>query len=272
MATLKKPAGISKHKSAAKKPAGENFDIIPASRVKPTNTSRPVITDNEPVQTDNTLAQPGTAPTMHHELKLSRLSASDTDDGPAAADDAVATNAGDTPEVPVGGRSLADILAAKNKAVEVESVPDSVASDEAGTVETLDDETSDDRAVIPLEAKKDDKAQATPEADKSPKPVPAQEAVKETPKESSDETSDDSIGGLVGMEKAEAVAAPAVPELYGGKSVIKIEEPHPLRDLMKALVISVLVLALAAIALNFLIDAEIILSGSGLPHTNLLEP
>jgi hypothetical protein len=277
MATPKKSAGISKHKPAAKKPPGEAFDIIPASKVKPAPTSRPVITSNGPEQTDNTLAQPSTAPMMHRELKLTPLSGQEDAARPDAAVEAGA-EPGDTPTVPAGGRSLADILSAKKKAdAAAKAETETPAADGADTDSEAEDET-EDKVEAKVEAKP--AADVTPvlsgtsapakpvETEKKPEAKPEPE---EKPKEASSFDSDGSLGDLQGLKKPGEEEAKPKPVLYGGKSVIRIEEAHPVGDAFKTIFVILLVLALAAAAVNFLLDAGII-ALDGIPHTNLLEP
>jgi hypothetical protein len=62
------------------------------------------------------------------------------------------------------------------------------------------------------------------------------------------------------------------PELYGGKPVIVVHEPHPLATTLKWIFWFIVSVGLALLALNFLLDAGVVSVGRDLPHTNLLEP
>lgn len=84
MAT-KKPTAISKHKATTArktvKPAQpQAFDIIPKSKVRPSTTSRPVITGSTPVVADNTLTTSSGAPTLQVKRRNIVINPSDDTD------------------------------------------------------------------------------------------------------------------------------------------------------------------------------------------------
>lgn len=84
MAT-KKPTAISKHKTATArktvKPAQpQAFDIIPKSKVRPSATSRPVITSSTPAVADNTLTASSGVPTLQVKRRNIIINPSDDTD------------------------------------------------------------------------------------------------------------------------------------------------------------------------------------------------
>lgn len=102
MAT-KKPTSISKHKTTtARKPAKpvqpQAFDIIPKSKVRPSTTSRPVITSSTPAVADNTLTTSSGAPTL--QVKRRSIVINPSEDADLSKEDVMpnlATSVGSVP-------------------------------------------------------------------------------------------------------------------------------------------------------------------------------
>lgn len=86
------------------------------------------------------------------------------------------------------------------------------------------------------------------------------------------EHSDELKSALNDLDKSPEGKHPHEAELYGGKPVIVVHEPHPVRSALIALMWIILLLGMGLLALNFLIDAGLVSLGYDLPHTNLLEP
>lgn len=301
MATQKKSAPDSSDKPAAKKTRGLSFDVMPPGKVMPSATARPVITSSGPQQPDNTLTQPGSAPLMHKALVL-QPTAPDGDVHQAAAElgatlDEAETAAPTAPEVPSvlggdkppAGRSVADLLSAKQNAVQAPEPKDEEASTPAiglepdqvaePAAETPNKTSSRGLTIQPLNTEdkpSDDKtADAKPDTDVEATPESATDtSVQESAAEADQATDTDTqLADLNSKDKdAQSDEPLPPPELYGGKPVIEVHEDHPVRSAINALLLFLLILGLALLALNFLLDAGVVSLNVDLPYTDLLEP
>jgi hypothetical protein len=291
MAT-KKPTNISKHKTGTTrrvvKPATgpQAFDIIPPSRVKPSITSRPVITSTQPPVADNTLTTPPTAPTLqlkHKELTLEPSKSAE--DLKAKPEGSVAT-----PSEP--GVSVGDLIAKREKAKTEEPEP---AADKQEPQETVVEEKSAE--VTPVE-EPEPKAEPESEATKSsaneqtsepPKVEDVKPPVADGAKSAGEDVPEDDFMRALRDDHNEPSESqehsPALKqaiqdldekdgrphhELYGGKPVIVIHREHGAKSALLWILWFIICVGLALLVVNLLLDADIIQTDYNVPHTDFL--
>ena len=299
MAVNKKPAS-SPHKKAGSGP--QAFDIIPRHQVKPSTTSRPVITTTQPEQLDNTLkTAPLTAMTSKSadsQLKHKPLNLTPSDDAEPAT--------GPEPVKPKGV-PLSDLLASKQAAVEqpaeeTAAAPEpspEPAKEAADNTNSKTAETSEGEADAP---KADEPAKATEETQKEapadkPEPKPAAATVataaagefdsvdqilkQDDPKKPQPHSQalKDELATIDGDKPADGEEAGEDKpidderphhELYGGKPVIVIHRGRGSHSALNAFLWLLVCLVLAVVIVDVLLDMDIIsLSPSlNIPHTS----
>ena len=190
------------------------------------------------------------------------------------------------------GRSVTDLLSAKQTAVaapepaesetaETTTAPAEAAVEaEAEAKPEPEHKTSTHGLTIQPLSQSDKKPEAA--ADAAPETTEATETVESTETAaSSDSNAEAQQDADTGTELADLndrakdkQADEAVPpaELYEGKPVIQIHEAHPVRSVVEAVLVFLLILGLALLAFNFLLDAGVVSLGVDIPHTDILEP
>lgn len=143
MATSKKPTPANKRKAAAPKKVAAKpsastaraMDIIPKNRVRPTTTSRPVITTSTPAVADNTLTSPSSAPAL--QIKRRQITINPPQDSEISKDDVMPNLAASAPEAAASadpvpapsaqGVSVGDLIAKRKEKVVVTEPSEEVA-------------------------------------------------------------------------------------------------------------------------------------------------
>lgn len=307
MATQKKSTSEAKDKpSTAKRTPGVTFDVLPPNKVMPSATSRPVITPSQPSASDNTLSQPGSAPLMHKPIAIQPAATSgdepsDSDQAATSLGDELQPDSQDTvadapsaPEVPSvlaetqpAGRSVSELLASKQAAAEAPEAPitsdtsegesseEPKASGEPEKPTAAKAPSSRGVTIKPPETMHADTADTT--ADDLSELAKPDEPARQTEPEAADDplaekTETSHELAEIRNNSPQPAEEQAPPELYGGKPVIVTHEPHPVRSAIISALLFLLMLALALVVFNFLLDAGVVSLSIDVPHTDLLEP
>lgn len=260
---------ISRHKTTparlepAQAAASPVFDIIPRTRVRPSASSRPVITSNQPAVADTTLRQPGPAPQL---------------DIPQPNLDPVA----ETPKKALApeekGVLVADLVAKKQAAA---TVPEPVAPSTAqaapaeAPVEAVEPEKPKEKTMVhektiqppQQEAGNSAAADAAPELQDTPAEDSLANALKDDSTGSPPEQTDELKDAIKDMDSSSLRHH----ELYEGKPVIVVHKHHTGKHPALAWTVWFLMcLAIALLAVNLLLDAEVISTEYVIPHTDFL--
>jgi hypothetical protein len=280
------------------------FDIIPRNQVKPSASSRPIITTTQPEQADNTLktapltgtsgeAQAAAAQLKHKPLNL-KLSAPGNDEDPEDEKGGAASK----------GVPLSDLIASKSSAAA--ATPAALDSDSPAAAEAAEPKADADaetkpkpEAEEPAEAakapsEKPEASEAAPETapepqvpEKAEQPVAADAAPKTEPEADSvdqvlkDDAADETQPHSQALKNELATLDKDHPadgegadgehphhELYGGKPVIVIHKGHSGNSALNAFLWLLVCLLLAVIIVDVLLDMNIITTTFNIPHTN----
>ncbi len=275
------PDSLAMHSAApSTAPTAVSFDIIPADKVTPSATARPVITSSQPVQTDNTLTgdetggetavlktsrgsfmteSPKASGVSEELLAEKSVKLSQSEEEVADRQDGAATEV-DKPTAT--GPTVSELLAGKPKTLGEKTIAPPVHEP------TSDEEPSPEK---PASAG----VSSNPAADNPPSMPLTPETEPAEPDLASDDNSKDAAKDKDGLPDFKPLSESEStvleePQLYGGKSVLVIHEPQPLRDTLRALSWAFVVLLLLLAVGNFLLDAGIISVGSGIPHTDFI--
>ncbi len=321
------------------KSVGQSFDVIPANKVVPSSSGRPVITSIKPVQADNTL-------TKHPSVMLKKTAAHtmaaaprDISSGDVLLEDIAASldklqpsadsqsstritvrtsgpMVGNSAVSSPTGPTVAELLTAQTKAApatttaSIAIAPTTVVGEktimplshtpgasDGAKKPAISPPTGDVLTVKSNHVKKDGAEAETHNRDAKEHKVAAvkdktDEKVDEKPadqpvdKPADDDDKIDNVldgldlsqdkkpvqdnDGLPG--KNDQINPAATHQLYGGTSVLLIQESHPIRTFFTYLFWFIGILVLALVVLNFLLDAGVVSTGYDIPYTDVLEP
>lgn len=285
MTASKKPTSISRHKTgttrqvaAAKASTSpQAFDIIPRSQVKPSTTSRPVITSSQPEVADNTLTQPNPAPQL--QLQHKRVELKPSPEATAAKDETAP--AAMTEE---RGVSVAELLAKRAEndkpaqpaaAATDQEQPQPTKAEQQETAKPNDEPKADAKTPEAAEAADEPQSEPEPESKSEPntseKPAEDDDSLAQALKEDAEapqqhsESLKEAIKDLDGEHEARPHH-----ELFGGKPVIVVHKDHHTSGLMW-FVWFIVCLILAVVIVNFLLDAKVITTTYDVPYTDILQ-
>ncbi len=291
--TDKKTTSISRHKAViSKQPSGaplrsaqpgQSFDIIPAAKVMPSPNARPVITSSQPAQADNTLTLTPSAPLISDLQHSAAADAHTIDDAGKksfmSTPPLTSANPGDTLLETPAPKSAPEVTTATADPVKP-VVPTGLTVSErlAGQAHS-----TGERTIAPPvhDAAPDEvKTAELPEVSEPPKPDSVAEifATENAAGRSAGhaEHSDGFKDAIQDLETSPEGKHPLHQSgesmLYGGKPVIIIHEPHPLRSIFSLIFWFIVCLILIFIVLNFLLDAGVVSTSLDIPHTNVLQP
>ncbi len=240
----------------------------------PSSNARPVIAPRQPAQADNTLTQTPSAPLIGNLKHSIGVNTEDTD----AADKKnfmtspglTSASPGDTlleaaapagaPEVPVvvAGPTVSERLAAQPHKTGERTIAPPAQDVEKDSTPIIDppkpEETPKPDSVAEIFANENSAGRSAGHAEHSDD---FKEAIQDL------DTSPEGKHPL--HQSGESM-------LYGGKPVIVIHEPHPLRSIFSLIFWFIVCLILIFIVLNFLLDAGVVSTSLDIPHTNVLLP
>jgi len=300
MATTKKPTSDSKDNEPAEQAVRKTaplpasavvMDIIPKNKVRPTTTSRPVITNSGPGVADNTMTQPSSAPLLQTKKRLTITPMGDRDSSDNSEAEATTASADQ-------GASVEELIAKHHqKNDELTEAPSPKPDPSPVVIEVptadpvavsqlapsrpapsgLPEEVAADRAAAEaaaslLSGEPIEKSFEPASEQSTSREAPTSSAVADILKEEDDQPQPQEHSQALKDELKEmgVNGGPKTHhELYGGKPVIIVHKDHSMSAVGWTLWFLFCV-TLALVAVNFLLDADVITTDYQIPHSNIL--